>query len=94
MQTVILTEEVTRSLAIGRGREDEALVVGQHLQPVVDIGGVVWPGSQLEIEVGAQEGSAQLGDQFLAGIAVIAPALAAEVAVEARRVACRLAEDD
>ena len=38
-----------------------------------------------EFEIGAQECGPQLGHQFLVGIALVAPALAAEVAIEARR---------
>jgi len=37
-------------------------------------------------EIGAEEGSAQFGDEFLGGIAMIAPALAPHIAGEARRV--------
>jgi hypothetical protein len=40
----------------------------------------------VQFEVGAQESRAQLGDEFLAAVAFIAPALASEVAVKALRV--------
>ena len=41
-------------------------------------------GSQLEI--GAEESRRQLGDQFLAGVAFVAPGLAAEIAGQTARV--------
>ena len=38
-----------------------------------------------EFEVGAKECAAQFGDEFLVGIAFVAPGLAAKVAFDARR---------
>ena len=39
-----------------------------------------------EFEIGAEESASQLGDEFLVGIARIAPALAPEFTVKAGRV--------
>ena len=36
------------------------------------------------LQIGAQECAAQLGNEFLAGVALIAPGLLAEIAVQAR----------
>jgi hypothetical protein len=66
-----------------RRAEDRSLVVFQDLQPRGDIGGVILPQCRGQIEIGAEECAAQLCDQFLRGVACIAPALAPEVAVEA-----------
>jgi hypothetical protein len=80
-------EIVSGTLRVSRGREDGALVVLQDGQPVADIGGVVSPIFELEPKVSAQEGGAQLGHEFFAGIAVVTEALAPEIAVEAGRMA-------
>src|ERR1035438_7923643 len=81
-----LVEVIGCSLGMGSGGKNGAVVVLQNLQPCRDIGGVLLPRFLLQFEVGAQESRAQLGNEFLAAVTFIAPALAAEVAVEALRV--------
>ena len=55
------------------------------------VGGVVVPGGGGEVEVGAGDGGAELGDEFLGGVGVVTEA-AAEVSVEAGRVARPVAQ--
>ena len=74
------------ALRIGGGGEDRALVVLQDCEPVGDIAGVIRARLGRDAEIGAEKGGTKLGDQFLGGIAFIAPALAAEFAGEARGV--------
>ena len=74
------------ALRVGGGGEDGAVVVLQNFQPVGDIGGVILARLKRQFEIGAEESGAQFGDEFLLRVAFIAPALAAEVAVKARRV--------
>lgn len=75
-------QEVHGALRMGGGRENEALVVLQGIEPGTDIGGVIVADFRGDAEVGAQ-----LGNQLFLGIAFVAPLLAAEVAVEPGRVA-------
>jgi hypothetical protein len=69
-----------------RGGEDGALVVFQHLEPGGDIRRVIFTHFRREFEVGAEESASQLRYEFLAGIALVAPGFATEVAVEPGRV--------
>ncbi len=78
-------EEIHRALGMGCGGEDRPLVPAQELEPVSQVGGVILARLGRDAEIRAQEGSAQLGDEFLAGVARVAEALPAEVAVEAAR---------
>lgn len=50
------------ALCMGGGAEDGALVLLQHLEPVVDIGGMLITGFWRQAEVGAKERRAKLGD--------------------------------
>lgn len=74
--------EIGCALRMGGGAEDCALDFLQDLQPALDIGGVILPRLGGQGQIGTQKRRAQLGDQFLAGVAFIAPALAAKVAVK------------
>ena len=67
---------------MGGGAEDRAFVVLESGQPRGDVGGVVVSHFRREPQVGAQERSSQLGYQFLAGIAFVAPGLATEIALQ------------
>ena len=51
-----------------RRLEDRPLVVGQHLQPRLQIGRMIRPRLELrrDAEIGAEEATAELGDQFFA----------------------------
>jgi hypothetical protein len=44
---------------------------------------VILAGLRRQIEIGAKKGAAKFGDQFLGGVAFIAPALAPEFSVKA-----------
>lgn len=80
---------------MGRGRKDGAFVVLEDLEPVAEIRGVVVADVGRDAEVGAEEGRAKFGDQFLARIAFVAEALPAEVAGETffvMRPVCELVE--
>jgi hypothetical protein len=48
----------------------------ERLEPTLDVGGMVFAGLQLQAQVGAEEGGAQFGNEFFAGVAFVAPALA------------------
>ena len=66
--------------------EDGAVVVLEDFEPCGDIGGVVLARFLMQFEIGAQESGAKLGNEFLAAVAFVAPALAAEIAL--RRCGC------
>lgn len=70
-------------LGMGGGVEDRPLVVLQDGQPVGDIGSVVLPQLQRQLQVGTEERRAELGNEFFLRITLIAPPRAAEVPVEA-----------
>ena len=80
-----LVQEIDGALGMGGGGEDRAALVLQNFQPRGEVGGVVVADLRGEFEIGAQESGAQLGDEFLAGIAFVAPALASEITVKAGR---------
>jgi len=63
------------------GGEDGALVVLDYLQPACDIGGMIVAHFWCDPEIRAEERAGKLGHQFLAGIAFVAPGLAAEAAI-------------
>lgn len=67
------------TLGMGGGGEDRPFVVLQDLQPALNIGGMVFARLGGQGEVSTEERRAQLGDQFLAGIAFVAPAVPAKV---------------
>src|ERR1700747_1632376 len=77
-------QEIDRALRVRGGGEYRPLVVLQHLNPAGDIGGMVVANLRRQVEVGAQEGRAKLGDQLLHGVAFVTEALAPEFAREAR----------
>lgn len=74
-------------LRVGGGGDDEPLVVLQDLQPARDVGGVILARLEGQTEVRAEEGGAELCDQFFASIAGIPETLTAEVPVQARGMA-------
>ena len=55
-------------MRMGRSLEDRALVVGQHLQPGLKVGGMIGPRLKLrcDAEIGAEEATPQLCDELLA----------------------------
>jgi hypothetical protein len=74
------------ALRMGGGAEYRPLVILQHRDPRCDIGGVIFPKLRREFEIGAKKRCAKLGDKLLDGVTFIAETLAAEIAVEPRRV--------
>jgi len=74
------------ALRVGGGGEDCAVVVLQDLQPEGDVRSVIVTDFRREFEIGAQERASQFGNEFLVGIAGVAPALAPEFTVKAGRV--------
>ena len=66
-------------------REDRPLVLGQHLEPGIEIAGMIRPRLELrcDAEIGTEEAASQLGDEFLAGALAPVLAVAAEIAVQA-----------
>ena len=70
------------ALRVGCGGEYRPLVFLQHRQPVPEIGGVVFPHFRRDAQFRAQESGSQFRNEFLAGIAVIAETLGAEIAVK------------
>jgi hypothetical protein len=69
----------------GRG-EDRALIFFEDLEPVGDIARVIFARFGRDPEIDAKESGAKLANEFLGGVAFIAPALAAESRL--RREAC------
>jgi len=70
------------------GLEDGAFVFFKNLEPGSYIGRVVVPDFRCDAEVSGKEGGAEFGNQLLAGVSLIAPFVASEVAVETGRVPC------
>jgi len=70
--------------------EYRAVVILQDFEPGGDVGRVFLARLKSELQVGAQERGTQFCDEFLGGIAGVAPALAAQIAVEARGVLGRV----
>lgn len=71
------------ALRVRRCGEDGALVFVQGLEPGGDIGGVVRTVFERKPEIGAQERSAQLGDQLFLRVTGIAKALLVEGTIKA-----------
>ena len=71
-----LVQRVGGLLGVGGGGEDGAFVLLQDLQPVRQIGGVVFADLRGDAQVSAQESGSQLGDQFLEGVGIVPEALA------------------
>ena len=71
------------AFGMGGGLHDGAGVVLQHLNPACDIAGMIGARLDAKPKIGGKESCAKLGDQFLPGIAFIAPFLAAKVAIKA-----------
>lgn len=63
--------------------EDRAAILLQDFQPALDISGVIAAGLGGQLQIGAEESRAKLSDQLFTGVAFIAPALAAKVAIKA-----------
>ena len=74
-------QEINGPLGMGGGLKDGALVLLQNLEPVVQVGGVVVAGFGGDAEVAAEERGPDLGDQFFAGVTLVAELLASEIPV-------------
>src|SRR4051812_932856 len=85
-------EAIGGPLSMGCRREDGALVVSEDRQPAGEVRRVVVAHLGGDAEIGAEERRAELRHQFLRRIPFIAPALAPELPVEARRMASRVRE--
>ena len=71
------------ALRVGCGLKMARLSFLSTFKPRRDVGGVVVADFRRQFQVGAEESGAELGHEFLAGIALVAPGLAAEIPVEA-----------
>ena len=69
-------------MRMGRRAENSPLFVLQHLQPVVEIAGVVLPRRRRDSQVAAQERGPDLGHEFFSGIGGITPAFLTEVTIK------------
>ena len=78
-----LLQKVSGALRMSGGREDGACVFLEDREPVAEIGGVVLADVGRDAEISTEESGTEFRDEFLAGIAFIAEALAAQVAVKA-----------
>lgn len=76
-------QERRGAFGMGGGGENRPLVVLQHGEPRSDIGSMIVASLGREAEIGGEKGAAKLSDQLFCGIALVAPALAAELPVEA-----------
>jgi hypothetical protein len=56
--------------------------------PRLDIGGVIFPNLRREVEIGAKERCAKLGDKLLDGVAFVAKTLATKISRQALTVFC------
>ena len=76
-----------RALRVRRRLEDGPVVVGENLDPGVDIARMV--GARLQFgrdaEIGAEETTAEFGDEFFARALGLVFVIAAEIAVEPMR---------
>ena len=78
-----LLQEVSGALRMRGSGEDGACVVLEDLEPVAEIGGVILADVGRDAEIGTEGSGTQFCNEFLAGIAFIAEAFAAQVAVKA-----------
>src|SRR5579862_9268372 len=81
-----LIQIIGSALRVSGGREDGALIFAQHVEPVPDVIGVIRADLRRDAGFGAQECGTQFCDEFFARVALIAKALLAEIAIEARLV--------
>jgi hypothetical protein len=79
-------EEIDCALGVGGGLKDRPIVILQNGQPGRDIRSMILTDLRRELKVCAKKRGTQLSNELLAGVAFIAPAFAAEVALNARRV--------
>lgn len=79
-------QEIGGALRMGGSGKDRALVAFENLQPALDIGGMIGARFRRQAKISTKESRAQLGHQFFAGVAFIAPALAAKLAIQPRLV--------
>jgi len=70
------------TLCVCRGGEDRSVVSSQHLQPGCDIGCVIFARFKSKLQIGAQEGGPEFGNQFLDSVTFAPEAMPAEVTVE------------
>src|SRR5260370_39770284 len=78
-------EKIHGALRVRGGGEDRALVLAEDLEPMRQVRGVVLTRLWRDAEIRAQERGAQLSDELFTGVARVAEALAAEVAIETAR---------
>src|SRR5258708_27271820 len=78
-----LVEVIGCTLGMRSCRKDGTVVILENFQPRRDICGVFLSRLLVQFEIGTQEGRSQLGYEFFAAVAFIAPALAAEVTIKA-----------
>ena len=78
-----LLQKVSGALRMSGGREDSACVALEDREPVAEIGGVVLADVGRDAEISTEESGTEFRDEFLAGIAFVAEALADEVTGEA-----------
>ena len=83
-----LLEVVGGTLRMRGGGEDGACVVLQDREPVTEIGGVILTDVGRDAEIGTEKSGPEFRDKFLAGIAFIAEAVAAQVTGETCFMAC------
>jgi hypothetical protein len=75
-------EKIDGALCVRCSLDYGALVVPEHVEPGRDVRGVIVPDFRRQFQVSAEESRAELGHEFLAGIALIAPGFAPEIPVE------------
>jgi hypothetical protein len=78
--------EINGTLGVGGCLKNGSLVVLENLEPVAQVGGVVVAGLWGNAEVAAEEGGPYFGNEFFAGVTLVADLPSSEVAVEAGRV--------
>src|ERR1035441_5463087 len=76
------------ALCVGCGGEHRSVVSSQHFQPGCNIGRVILAGFQSKLQIGAQEGGPEFGNQFLDSVTFAPKAMPAEVTVKLGLAAC------
>lgn len=76
-------QEICGALRVGGGSKDRPFVFLQDLEPALNVSGMIGARLGRQLQIGAKERRAKLGNQLFAGITFIAPFLASKFTVKA-----------
>src|SRR4051812_47445275 len=80
-----LSEIVRSALRMGSGSKDGPFIFFQDRKPMTNVTGMIVAVFEPQAQIGAEESSAEFGNQFLACIPFVSEAFAPEIPVKARR---------